>query len=324
MTIPQVSGYGNYLYPYQAYSPPQFNNWNNYGYSTPVFRGAEYQPTVQQPLKQDTVQISAEKEIKTNKKEGLSAGARWAIGIAGTVALGIAAHKFIPPMRMQNRVQRIFLENFSKEEAKAIQKKYNDILKIQDKDEFIDKLFKELKKDYKLDNIPIRLDKTFKAGEKSGEIVAGAHFMPHHEKGFLEIGVDKTHSNESLLKSLTHEFRHAKQDLYNYQTSLDKKELISIYEKRIRNTLTPEDLKKLDDVPKEAEILAEELEKFYHKLGINRIDKTNPNWAWGRKSLDSFKTYANKSQEAYNTAFYETDAKATGNLMMRFTKGTLF
>ena len=65
MTIPQVSGYGNYLYSYQTYSPPQFNNWNNYGYSMPVFRGAEYQPVMQQPLSQDTVQLSAEKEIKT-------------------------------------------------------------------------------------------------------------------------------------------------------------------------------------------------------------------------------------------------------------------
>ena len=44
MTIPQVSGYGNYSYPYQTYSPPQFNIGNNNGYSTPTFRGAESRP----------------------------------------------------------------------------------------------------------------------------------------------------------------------------------------------------------------------------------------------------------------------------------------
>ena len=322
MTIPQVNGYGNYLHPYQTYSPPQFNNWNNYGYSTPVFRGAESQPVMQQPLSRDTVELSAEKEIKNKQKEGLSTGAKWAIGVAGTVALGIATHKFIPPMRMQNRVQRIFLENFSKEEAKAIQKKYSDILKIQDKDEFIDKLFKELKKDYKLDNIPIRLDKTFKSGTKSGDKTAAAHFLPTHEKGFLEIGIDRTHSNESLLKSLTHEFRHAKQDLYQYQTSLNKKELIKIYEERIKDTLSSKELTKIN-VSEEAENLVRECENFYKKIGINRIEKINPNWEWGRKSLESYKTYANRDG-AYETVFYETDAKATGNLMMRFAKGTLF
>ena len=147
--------------------------------------------------------------------------------------------------------------------------------------------------------------------------------MPHHEKSFFEIGVDKTYSNEKLLRSLAHEFRHAKQDLYHYQTSLDKKELISIYEERLREVFTPEELKKLN-VSKEAEKLVDEVETFYHKLGINRVDKTNPNWEWGRKTLDSYKTYANKSQEVYNTTFYETDAKAAGNLMMRFAKGTLF
>ena len=67
MTIPQVSGYGNYLYPYQAYSSQQFNNLNNYGYSTPVFRGTESKPIMQQPLKQDTVELSAEKEVKNKK-----------------------------------------------------------------------------------------------------------------------------------------------------------------------------------------------------------------------------------------------------------------
>ena len=38
MTISQVCGYGNYLYPYQAYMPLQFNNWNNYGFSAPEIK----------------------------------------------------------------------------------------------------------------------------------------------------------------------------------------------------------------------------------------------------------------------------------------------
>ena len=141
MTIPQVNGYGNFINPYLAYLNPQMNNWNNYGYSTHTFRGAESQPVMQQPLKQDTVQISAEKEIKTNKKEGLSTGAKWAIGI-GATALGCIGARFGLQKLAQRGFKNIQITNFTekvifkkaetKEEALKFMK---ETLKISNVDE---------------------------------------------------------------------------------------------------------------------------------------------------------------------------------------------
>ena len=81
----------------------------------------------------DVVQVSAGSKIKESvaaEKSGMSKGAKWALGLGVTALAAVAAHKFVPPMLVQSRVQRIFLEDFTKEEAKAIQKKYQDILKI--------------------------------------------------------------------------------------------------------------------------------------------------------------------------------------------------
>ena len=139
MTIPQVSGYGNYSYPYQTYSPPQFNIGNNNGYSTPTFRGAESRlPVMQQPLGCDVVELSAEKEIKTKKKEGLSTGAKWAIGLAtvATATYGcVVGHRMLTKPSIEKvakNFSEIFRRDVSKEEALKITERYKEIFKIND------------------------------------------------------------------------------------------------------------------------------------------------------------------------------------------------
>ena len=324
-------GYNPYFYSYPQYLS---NNWgvSNANRFTPNFRGDSVgvtspQTSVNYTTPPDTVEISAGNKIneastQEKQKTGMSTLAKVGIAIGGTALAGILAHKFIPPMRVQSRVQRIFLEDFTKEEAKAIQKKYQDILKISDKDEFIDKLFAELKKDYKLDNIPIKLDKTYKSGEKSGAIVGAAHFLPHHDKGFWEVGIDRKFSNEDILKHLTHELKHAKQDLIQYQVA-NRDDLISVHKDRIKDIFRGESWcqKKIDENATE---MVDEIIKFYEKIGVKKIDSTDRNYDWGRKILNSYRTYANKSQEAYHTTFYETDAKSTERLMDKMVHNRLF
>ena len=208
MTIPQVSGYGNFVYPYQAY-PPQFNNWNNYGYSMPVFRGAEYQPVMQQPLSQDTVQLSAEKEIKTKKKEGLSTGAKWAIGLATTAATiygGVVLHRHLTKPSIEKvakNFSEIFRRDVSKEEALKLTERYKEIFKIKDKDEFCQKIFEQVKKDYGYSGVDIKLKKLpiekIKKGDKGSFMASGY------------ISYDPSQSRRSIYDTLVHEFQHAKQ-----------------------------------------------------------------------------------------------------------------
>ena len=280
-----------------------------------------------QASSQDVVQISAGDKIKessNSEKTGMSTGAKWALGIAGTILAGIAAHKFIPPMRVQSRVQRIFLEDFTKEEAKAIQKKYQDILKISDKEEFLDKLFIELKKDYKLDDIPIKLDKNFKSGEKINDLKAGAHFIPDHSEPYLSLGVDRTFDNNQLLLHMTHELRHAKQDLLNYQVST-RDDLISVWQDRLKDFAKSEkenwNQEKIDG---NAQVMADEIINFYKKLNIQKLDKNDRNYELGRQILDSYRTYANQSANVYRSTLYETDAKNTEKIMERLVYNKLW
>ena len=78
--------------PYLQYSMYPMYNW---GYNQPMFMGLPNNtalPLVQQQAQQpqinttnlDSVTFSANKEIQQQTKEGLSTGAKWAIGIGAT------------------------------------------------------------------------------------------------------------------------------------------------------------------------------------------------------------------------------------------------
>ena len=93
MTISQISGYGNYINPYLAYLNPQMNNWNNYGYYNPAFMGVQNipqtvsvpQPNLTPQIQSNAVNFKASAQIQTApKKEGLSKGAKWGIGLGVT------------------------------------------------------------------------------------------------------------------------------------------------------------------------------------------------------------------------------------------------
>ena len=139
-----------------------------------------------------------------------------------------------------------------------------------------------------------------------------AHFSAHHDKGFAEIGVDLKYSNEKLLSQLTHEFRHAKQDKLMYQVA-DREKLISVYKPRLKECC-PE--LPTEGIEENAILFADEHFKFYEKLGVKKIDSSHKNYDWGVKTLESMKTWANKSKDVYHDVFYETDAKNAANMMV--------
>lgn len=252
MTIPQVSGYGNYSYPYQTYSPPQFNIGNNNGYSTPTFRGAEFRPVMQQPLSRDTVELSAEKEIKTKKKEGLSTGAKWGIGLALTATAvigGIALHKNIKLKNMQKSFSEIFRRDMTKEETKQLIKNYDDLMKIENIDDFCEKAFKQVKKDYGYEKADILL-KVNKITDEALKKEAGGWSLEKKTmnlRPYLQAGRTFGYNDKkSLLETLIHEFQHVKQSEIEYRTSPEK--LLKI-------------LKKNNEIPT-GEKLKEELAKM--------------------------------------------------------------
>lgn len=283
MTISQVSGYGNYLYLYQSYSSPQFNNWNNYGYSTPIFRGAESKPIMQQPLKQDTVQISAEKEIKNKQKEGLSTGAKWAIGLATTAAAVygcIVGHRMLTKPSIEKvakNFSEIFRRDVSKEEAQKIINDYKKLLDIEDTEKFIKEAFEQVKKDYGYEKIPIKLEVN-----KVKDYLGSSDATWCGEEGILSINtlIDKNGKvlntnkrvRKNLLQTIMHEFQHVKQDEIAYRTS--RNEIVkAILEKNtnqqdlihsIENILSKKS--KIEIEAKKLNMPIEECKKQYEKI----------------------------------------------------------
>ena len=325
-------GYNPYFYSY-----PQYLS-NNLGVSntnriTPNFRGdgveiASPQTSVNYTTTPDTVEISAGNKIneastQEKQKNGISTLAKVGIAIGGTALAGILAHKFIPPMRVQSRVQRIFLEDFTKEEAKAIQKKYQDILKISDKDEFIDKLFAELKKDLGLEAMPIKLNSNYKIGEsKCGAITAKSIYTRDYGN-INTVSIDKRLPKEELLKTLTHEMRHAKQDLLNYQVA-NEVELKNMLKQRFIEMFKNDPTHKMQDIDKDVVDTYNQMQKYFSSFGVKKIDNSDKNYIWGRKILESMSIDGNKSAQVYRNIFYETDAKSTERLMDRMVHNRLF
>ncbi len=87
-------------YPQVNFNPySMYQNWG-YGYQYPVFRGVQNvpqpvsvpQPNVNLQIPPDTVSFKTAEHIQPKpKKEGLSTGAKWAIGIGATTALAVGA-----------------------------------------------------------------------------------------------------------------------------------------------------------------------------------------------------------------------------------------
>lgn len=328
MTIPQVSGYGNYLYPYQAYSLPQFNNWNNYGYSTPVFRGAESKPIMQQPLKQDTVQISAEKEIKNKQKEGLSTGAKWAIGLATTTAAVygcVVGHRMLTKPSIEKvakNFSEIFRRDVSKEEALKITERYKEIFKIKDKDEFCQKMFEQMKKDYGWEGLNIGC-KLYPVKNLHGSESVVAGFKPFsatfsepaangsfemlsmHAKEAMEIATKRSRSE--IFSSMMHEFQHCKQHELIYRA--DKQKFI---DSMIKARLSP-------DMKEEISLMKKCIDDIYEPCWgkMSKLAKGSEEYNLAIKYRNNLENYISATKETraeYLAQIVEKEAHNVGTL----------
>lgn len=270
-------------------------------------------------LEEDSVQLTGKKKVKKTIK---------ILTLLGAISVGaVALWKHNNTKKTHQFVKDIFLEEFSAEDAKVIKKKYKDILKIKDKDEFIENAVKELKKDYKIDDIDIKLDKHFKAGEKgkNSALAAAARHTYDPLNGNECIHVDSSiYDKKTLLGQMTHELRHAKQQKLMYQVATDDelmrghamRNLWDVPDKEKENVL--EEFMKDKEVSSRLKNIVNTMKKHYK--GISKIDKNDKNYEWGRKILKSHETFANVSEETYQKTFYEIDAKEAQEKMLRLIK----
>lgn len=200
-------------------------------------------------------------------------------------------------------------------EVENLQQKYKNIVKIKDKDEFLDKAFHELKKDYGLAEIPMKLDKDFKRGNKNLNIRSAAECVPRYNEGFIEIKVDKKYSNKTLFSHLAHEFRHAVQQLKIYQYGVKedfKKAEFSKY------------IDAYPDTNKSDYVFVKEIIKnhvnahfdFFQKAGVKKIKKKDGGYKYVQKLLEDDKKCSIKSSEDHYSSYAERDAYGVQYLLM--------
>ncbi len=185
---------------------------------------------------QDVVQISAGDKIKessNSEKTGMSTGAKWALGILGTAGAvygAVVGHRMLTKPSIEKvakNFSEIFRRDVSKDEAEKLVKKYEELLNIEDTEEFCKKAFEEVKKDYGYENIPITL-KINKVKDVNGAGDAGWD----SEIGIININLLTDRFTEKVfeknrrgrkceLQKIIHEFQHVKQDEIAYRTSRD-------------------------------------------------------------------------------------------------------
>lgn len=205
-------------------------------------------------------------------------------------------------------------------EVEGLQQKYKEILEIKDKDEFLDKAFNELKNDYGLADVPIKLNKNFKSGTQFLNTKAAAVTTPYYSEGFIEICVDKKYSNKQLFKHLTHELRHVLQQLkiYQYGAKDDcKKVEFSKFLDAYPNT-NKSDFALLRDIIDE---YVNAHFDFFKNAGVKKVRKKDGGYNFVQKLLNDAKICEIKSSENYSSAFTERDAIRAENLLMRAILG---
>lgn len=201
-------------------------------------------------------------------------------------------------------------------EVEGLQQKYKDILKIKNKDEFLDKAFNELRNDYGLADIPIELDKNFKRGTKFLGLKSAAAMFPYYTEGFIKIGVDKKYSNKTLFSNLTHELRHVLQQLKIYQYG-SKGELKKAMFNGFKDAYPEIEKSELGLYKASLSEYVDALFDFFKNAGVKRIRRKDEGYILAQKLIQDANASSKNSSESYYKSFAERDAIRTELLLMQ-------
>jgi hypothetical protein len=285
------------------------------GVTHPNFRGAStvnsnsvFEKT---PLT-DTVEISSKEE----KKKGLSTGAKWGIGLVSTALAiygSVVAHRAITRPTLEKTAKsfsEIFGRNISKEEAKTLLSEYKELFKIKDADEFYEKAFNQVKKDYGLEKANIKLRKLYKDDPLLDKYTLG-QWREFYGTVFIKMPISQE-AERTLLKTekldvistMIHELKHAKQS--ELVSRLPDDVLIDDYSRRWRKRYaelvgpkakTPEEFKKerklllKDAFTKEMKTklkgkeCKDGLQKVFELLNLEKLKPETPEYEQAMKYL---------------------------------------
>lgn len=241
-------------------------------------------------LKADTVEISAKDKIEEPQKKGMSTGAKWALGILGgaaTIYGCVVGHRALTKPSLEKVAQNfseIFRRDVSKDEAQKLVSEYKDLLKIEDTEEFCKKAFEKVKKDYGYENlnIPLIIEPMSSAHGAAASWSTNRGKLAIFNNLNCNIG---EYGRKRILRSLIHEFQHAKQTEISYRTSPEKL-LDAIRDSSFRHRIEfvlnlPKE--KQEALAKEADMSLDDFVKYLKEIGRDKNGGFDLTSAEGKK-----------------------------------------
>lgn len=182
-----------------------------------------YASSVSLEIPPDTFELSAESKIRgKSEKKGMSTGLKALLWIGGTAAAvygAVVGHRALTKLSIEKvakNFSEIFRRDVSKEEAQKLVNNYKEILNIENAEEFYNKVFEQVKKDYGYEklNIPLVFKESNSKAAAGWEVKRGEVFIFRSKDKPIS-----RYERKRTLINLIHEFQHAKQSEYQYRTS---------------------------------------------------------------------------------------------------------
>jgi len=235
------------------------------------------------------------------------------IGTGAIVTKGKLWSKPVSFEKVQTNLAEIFgKKDLSKEETQKLLQTYKDIYKIKDKEEFIKKLFVQVKKDSGYgDNKKIYLTindkKTSLLDVIKKKSISGGFRM---ETG--EFTIYKESLKQDIFPVMVHEFRHVKQGEFKFRSIAARKTSLEYYVENAKKTIPEICKKNLNAVIKETKKLVNEIFERRKSIygNLPKFKEGSPEDIIGGKYEDAFLNYVtpDKSVKKYKNNIMEQEA----------------
>lgn len=186
----------------------------------------------------------------------------------------------------KERLKNIFEKDFTTKDAQRIIQKYQELNKISTNEEFYQKLFEQLKKDFEVENKNLALDLMEKPIPVQGGVYQG-----YTEALTRKIGITNFEDRINTIKNLFHEFRHVKQNELMYKTDPEQLVKIKVAELEKSNNASWQNIlaESNGDKTKAREIVQNEVTQVYNKIWghLRPISKSTKEYQLGIKYLEN-------------------------------------
>ena len=288
----------------------------NFGHQETVSAGS-----LERVFSTDSIDKSDNKISKKNIFFGL--GILAVTGFATLYAIKKSQVKNVK--NLQKTFQEIFFnDSITEKEAMAIKSRYLELSKIKDKNDYTRALFKEMKKDFGLENSNLSLEFSNIKG------AGGGYSLKSHK-----IIITPDAHRCSMLETMCHEFRHAKQMEFaanldsqlatqNIDNEILRKKIMTITDKYIDKGIKSVDVNDelINKIKQEA--IDETLAERFGNLSPENIPQSQKQIA--EKVLESIKNRKEPKKDliGYWNSFHEKDARKSGSAFDRYINERAF